>query len=69
MMATFHTEMNKDDPDVRLLVDMMKKKTDEVSGLVAENLELFFGFYESLDDDQKSKILNAIRDRMEPHHS
>lgn len=68
MMDTFHGEMSKDDPNVRLLVDMMKKKIDEVSGLMGENLDLVVGFYESLDVDQKNKILNEIRDRMDAHH-
>ena len=68
MMDTFQGEMSKDDPDVRRLVDMMKKKIDEVSGIMGTNLDLVVGFYESLDSDQKNKILNEIRDRMDDHH-
>jgi hypothetical protein len=68
MRDTFHGEMSKDDPDVRLLVGMMNKKIDEVSGLMGKNLDLVVGFYESLDSDQKTKILNEIRDRMDDHH-
>ena len=68
MMDTFHGEMSKDDPEVRLLVDMMKKKIDEVSGIMGTNLDLVVGFYESLNVDQKNKILNEIRDRMDAHH-
>lgn len=69
MLDTFHGEMSKEKPDVRLLVDMIKKKIDELSGLMGENLDLVAGFYESLDDDQKNKVLNAIRERMESRHS
>jgi hypothetical protein len=47
---------------------MMKEKINEVSGLMGENLDLVVGFYESLNVDQKNKILNEIRDRMEAHH-
>jgi hypothetical protein len=68
MRDTFHTEMSKDNPDVRLLVDMMKKKINEVSGLMGKNLDLVVGFYESLNVDQKNKILNEIKDRMDAHH-
>ena len=68
MMDTFHGEMSKDAPDVRLLVDMMKTKIDEVSGIMGANLDLVAGFYKSLDVDQKNKILNEIRDRMDAHH-
>ena len=68
MRDTFHGEMSKDDPDVRLLMDMMKTKINEVSGLMGENLDIVVGFYESLDSDQKNKILNEIRDRMDNHY-
>jgi hypothetical protein len=68
MRETFHSEMSKDEPDMRLLVNMMKEKINEVSGLMGENLDLVVGFYESLNVDQKNKILNEIRDRMEAHH-
>jgi len=68
MMDTFHGEMSKDDPDVKLLVDLMKKKIDEVSGIMGTNLDLVVGFYKSLNVDQKNKILNEIRDRMDAHH-
>jgi len=68
MRETFHGEMSKDNPDMRLLADMMKTKINEMSGLMGENLDLVVGFYDSLDIDQKNKILNQIRDRMEAHH-
>ena len=69
MMDTFHGEMSKEDPDVRLMVDLVKKKIDELSGFMGENLDLVVGFYESLNDEQKNKVLTAIRERMESHHS
>ena len=46
----------------------MKKKIDEVSGIMGENLDQVVGFYKSLNVDQKNKILNEIRDRMDAHH-
>jgi hypothetical protein len=69
MMDAFHTEMSKENPDVRLLAGMIKEKIDEVSDLMNENLELVVGFYESLNDTQKNEILDSIRERMEAHHS
>ncbi len=68
MMDTFHSEMSKDAPEVRPLVNMMKTKIDEVSGIMGKNLDQVVGFYESLNVDQKNKILNEIRDRMDAHH-
>jgi hypothetical protein len=69
MMDTFHMEMSKENPDVRLLAGMIKTKIDEVSDLMNENLDLVVGFYESLNDTQKNEVLNSIRERMEAHHS
>ena len=69
MRDTFHGEMSKEDPDVRLMVNMVKQKIDELSGFMGENLDLVAGFYEGLDEDQKNKVLNAIQERMEDHHS
>jgi hypothetical protein len=69
MIEAFHTEMSKENPDVRLLAGMVRGKIDEVSDLMNENLELVVGFYEGLNDTQKNEILNSIRERMEAHHS
>lgn len=68
MRDTFHEEMAKEDPNVRLMVDMIKKKINDLSGFMLENLDLVVGFYESLDEEQKTKILSDIRERMESHH-
>jgi hypothetical protein len=69
MMDTFQREMSRENPDVRLLAGMVKTKIDEVSGMMNENLDLVVGFYESLNEAQKNEVLNAIRERMEAHHS
>ena len=68
MMDTFHMEMSKDEPNVSLLVGMIKEKIDELSGFMGANLDLVAEFYTNLDVDQKNKILNEIRDRMDAHH-
>ena len=69
MIDTFHTEMDKENPDVRLLAGMIKTKIDEVADLMGQNLDRVVEFYESLNDAQKTEVLNAIRERMEDHHS
>ena len=69
MRDTFQREMSQENPDVRLLAGMVKTKIDEVSGMINENLDLVVGFYESLNEAQKNEVLNAIRERMEAHHS
>jgi len=69
MIEEFHTEMDKDNPDIAALAESVKKKIKDVSGFVEENLDLFVEFYNSLDDDQKQRVIDAIRDRMEYHRS
>ena len=65
---TLHLEMSKEDPDVRLMADMIKKKINDLSGFMLENLDLVVGFYESLTEEQKTKVLEDLRERMESHH-
>jgi hypothetical protein len=69
LMEEFHTEIGKEDPDVRLLAESLKKKIKEISGFMEENLDLFVEFYESLDDAQRDRVIDGIRERMEYHHS
>lgn len=69
LMEEFHTEINREDPDVRHLAESLKKKIKEISGFIEENLDLFVEFYEALDDVQRQRVIDAIRDRMEHHHT
>ncbi len=62
-----HSEISKQDPDVRLLTGSIKKKINEISGFMGEALDLFADFYESLDNSQRDKILTPIRERMQYH--
>jgi len=65
IIEEFHTEVNKEDPDVKALAESIKKRIKSFSGLVEGNLDLFIDFYENLDDEQKEKIINGIREKME----
>ncbi len=69
LIEEFHNEISKEDPDVRLLTESIKKKIKEISSFMDENLDLFVEFYEALDDTQKDRIIDTIRDRMEHHRS
>jgi hypothetical protein len=69
LMQEFHSEIDREDPDVRLLAESLKKKINEISGFMEENLDLFVEFYESLDDAQKDRVIDGIRDRMEHHRT
>jgi Spy/CpxP family protein refolding chaperone len=58
------TAMKKDDPDVKALSESVKKRIERFSGFMEGNLDLFVEFYETLDKEQKDKIMAAIRKKM-----
>jgi Spy/CpxP family protein refolding chaperone len=55
------TAMKKEDPDVKVLSESVKKRIERFSGFMEGNLDLFVEFYETLDKEQKEKIMAAIR--------
>ena len=69
MKDQFHKEINKENPDIKLLIESTKTKLNEVSGFMNKNLDLLLDFYNSLDNQQKSMINNEIRERMKYHQS
>ena len=68
MMKQFHSEMAKDDPNVRLLTESLKSKISEMSGFAERTLDLFSDFYGTLDAGQRDKILDPIRERIEDRY-
>ena len=69
LMEEFHMEINSENPDMRLMAETVKKKIKEISGFMEENLDLFVEFYETLDDTQKDRLIDAIKDRIEHHRT
>ena len=69
MMDEFQREIEKENPDMRLLSDAVKDKMRKFTKFMEENLDLFTEFYESLDNSQRDKILEGIRERLEFHHT
>lgn len=67
MIDEFYREINKEEPDLMILKGSMKEKIAEMSGFMDETLELLFGFYENLNEDQKAKVLEGVRERFEEH--
>lgn len=64
----FNSELSKENPDVGILAETIKKKIRKVSGFMEENLDLFVEFYKTLDADQKEKVMDDIRERMKYAH-
>ncbi len=63
-MEEFQTAMKKEDPDVKALSESVKKRIERFSGFMEGNLDLFVEFYETLDQEQKEKIMATIRKKM-----
>jgi hypothetical protein len=63
-MEELQTAMNKEDPDVKALSESVKKGIERFSSFMEGNLDLFVEFYDTLDKEQKDKIMAAIREKM-----
>jgi Spy/CpxP family protein refolding chaperone len=63
-MEELQTAMKKEDPDVKVLSESVKKRMKRFSGFMEGNLDLFVEFYETLDQEQKEKIMATIRKKM-----
>jgi hypothetical protein len=63
-MEELQTEMSKEDTDVKVLSESVKKRIERFSGFMEGNLDLFVEFYETLDHEQKEKIMATIRKKM-----
>jgi Spy/CpxP family protein refolding chaperone len=63
-MKELQTTMKKEDPDVKSLSESLKKRIERFSGFMEGNLDLFVEFYETLDKEQKDKIMSSIRKKM-----
>lgn len=69
MREQFFKEMEKENPDVKLLIGSAKTKINELSGFMNSNLDLLEDFYSSLDSRQKAMINDEIKERMRYHRS
>jgi Spy/CpxP family protein refolding chaperone len=63
-MEQLQSAMKKEDPDVKVLSESVKKRIESFSGFMEGNLDLVVEFYETLDQEQKEKIMTTIRKKM-----
>ena len=63
-MEELQTAINKENPNVKVLSESVKKGIERFSGFMEGNLDLFVEFYETLDKEQKEKIMAKIRDKI-----
>ena len=68
LMEELQTAMNKENPDVKVLSESVKKRIKRFSGFMEGNLDLFVEFYETLDKEQKDKVMATLRKKMKRCH-
>ena len=61
---SLRTEINGENPDLHVMADQIKEKIRGMSGFIEENLDLFLEFHDTLDEDQKAKVLEHFREKM-----
>jgi Spy/CpxP family protein refolding chaperone len=64
LMKEIQTEMKKEEPDVKALSESIKKQMKRFPDFMEGNLDLFVEFYETLDKEQKDKIISTMRKKM-----
>jgi len=67
--AQVQAELSRENPDLSGLIQSVKLRINEFSGVLDKNLDLLADFYDSLDTVQKQKINREIKERMAYHHS
>jgi len=67
--AQVQAELSRENPDLSGLIQSVKLRINEFSGVLDKNLDLLADFYDSLDTVQKEKINREIKERMAYHHS
>ena len=65
LVEELQIEINKENPDVKVLAESVKKRIKRIAAFMEGNLDLFVEFYENLDEEQKDRIMATIREKME----
>ena len=59
-----HDEINKGDPNIDTLSDLINQHLRKMPGFMSEKLNLFVEFYTILDENQKAMLLENARKKM-----
>ncbi len=58
-------EVNEDNPDINALAGRIKLHLGKMEDFMSNNLDLLMEFYNILDEDQKARVIEKMRDKME----
>ena len=64
LFEELQAEINRETPDINVLASLVKKRLHDSPGSMEENLDLFVDFYNILDEDQKTDVINMMRKRV-----
>ena len=59
-----HEEMDKENPDLNALAGLMKERAQNIPDMVSKPIDLFVNFYNLLDENQKTRVIEMFRARM-----
>ena len=59
------SELNRSTPDMHRVSEMVKKRISGMSGFLEENLDLLVEFYDMLDEKQRIRVIEHMRDKVE----
>ena len=60
----FQSEINKKEPDINIIVDMVKDRLRDMPDVVEKQLDYFVEFYNILDEEQKAELIEKIQKKM-----
>ena len=63
-MTSVREEMKKDLPDIHEVAGMVSDHVGMLPGAMDKGMKLFLEFYEILDENQKAKVVQHFRDRL-----
>jgi len=67
LFTQVRAELDQENPDMNAAVGMVKGKLKDMPEHMGWALDLFLEFYNVLDEDQKAKVIEVIRDKAERH--
>jgi hypothetical protein len=59
-------EIDKESPDMNALVGLIKERVKHIPEMVSKPADLFLNFFNTLDADQKARVVEMIRWRLGP---
>lgn len=60
----FQSEINKEEPDINIIVDLVKDQLRDMPDVMEKQLDYFVEFYNILDEDQKAELIQKFQKKM-----